>query len=73
MAIVDLYLRAGEGIGMISGMCGSCPGVRVMVLTISDDPKDHARAREMGIDAVMNEAEEDLFVILAAIRRLANG
>ena len=54
-------------------MRGSCPGVRVMVLTISDDPKDHARAREMGIDAVMNETEEDLFVILAAIRRLANG
>ena len=72
MAIVDLYLRAGEGIGMISGMCGSCPGVRVMVLTISDDPKDNARARGMGVDAVMNKAE-DLFVILAAIRRLANG
>ena len=72
MAIVDLYLRDGEGIGLISGMRGSCPGVRVMALTISDDPKDHARAREMGVDAVMNEAE-DLFVILAAIRRLSNG
>jgi DNA-binding NarL/FixJ family response regulator len=72
VAVVDLYLPDGEGIGLLGEMRESCPGVRVMVLTISVDPEDHARAREAGADEVANKAD-DLFEIFAAIRRLARG
>ena len=72
VAVVDLYLPDGEGIGLLGEMRESCPAVRVMVLTISVDPEDHARAREAGADEVANKAD-DLFEIFAAIRRLARG
>ena len=48
VAVVDLYLADGEGIGLIDEMREFCPGVPVVVLTISVDPLDHARAREAG-------------------------
>jgi DNA-binding NarL/FixJ family response regulator len=72
VAIVDLYLPDGEGIELVDEMRGSCPGARVMVLTVSIDPADHARAREAGADEVANKAD-DLFKIFATVRRLANG
>ncbi len=72
VAVVDLYLPDGEGIRLIDEMRGWCPGVRVLVLTISVDPEDHARAREAGADEVANKSD-DLFEIFARIRRLASG
>ncbi len=69
MAIVDLYLADGEGIGLIDEMRGSCPGVPVVVLTVSEDPAEHARAREAGADEVLSKAA-DLDEIVATIKRL---
>ncbi len=69
VAIVDLYLADGEGIGLIDEMRGSCPGVPVVVLTVSVDPAEHARAREAGADEVLSKAA-DLDEIVATIKRL---
>ncbi len=69
VAVVDLYLADGEGIELIDEMRQSCPGVPVMVLTISVDPVDHARAKEAGADEVVSKAA-DLDEIIATIKRL---
>jgi DNA-binding NarL/FixJ family response regulator len=69
VAMVDLYLPDGEGIGLMDGMRGSRPGVPVVVLTISLNPAEHARAREAGADEVLSKAA-DLDEIVATIKRL---
>ncbi len=63
------YLAGSEGIGLIDEMRGSCPDARVMVLTISIDPEEHARAREAGAEEVLSKSD-DLLAILAAISTL---
>ena len=72
VAVVDLYLADGEGIELIDEMRQSCPGVPVLVLTVSVDPADHARAKEAGADEVVSKAA-DLGAILATIKRLGSG
>ena len=72
VAVVDLYLADGEGIGLIDEMRESCPGVPVVVLTISVDPAEHARAREAGADEVLSKAA-DLDEIVGTIQRLGSG
>ena len=49
----------------------SCPGVPVVVLTISVDPSEHARAREAGADEVLSKAT-DLDEIVATIKWLGS-
>ena len=72
VAVVDLYLADSEGIELIDEMRESCPGVPVLVLTISVDPADHARAKEAGADEVVSKAA-DLDEIIATIKRLGVG
>ncbi len=72
VAVVDLYLADGESIRLIDEMRESCPGVPVVVLTISVDPADHARAKEAGADEVLSKAD-DLEEIVATIRRFGGG
>ena len=72
VAVVDLYLADGEGIGLIDEMRESCPGVPVVVLTISVDPADHTRAKQAGADEVISKAD-DLDEIVATIRRFGGG
>jgi DNA-binding NarL/FixJ family response regulator len=72
VAVVDLYLPDGEGIELIEEMRGACPGVPVVVLTISMDPTDHARAREAGANEVLSKAD-DLDEIIATVKRLGGG
>lgn len=72
VAVVDLHLPDGEGTMLIDEMHGSCPGVPVVVLTISIDQEEHARAREAGAEEVLSKSD-DLLEILGTIRRLASG
>ena len=72
VAVVDLYLADGEGIELIDEMHQSYPGVPVLVLTISVDPTDHARAKEAGADEVVSKAAT-LDEIIATIKRLGSG
>ncbi len=72
VAVVDLHLPDGEGTELIEVMRGSFPNVGVMVLTISMDPEEHARAREAGAEEVFSKSD-DLLRILATIRGLARG
>jgi len=58
VAMVDLYLPDGEGIGLIDEMRETRPGVPVAVLTVSVDPADHARAKEAGADEVLSKAAD---------------
>lgn len=69
VAVVDLHLPDGEGTSLIEEMRESCPDVRVVVLTISIDQEELARAREAGADAVFSKSD-DLLDILGAIRRI---
>lgn len=70
VAVVDLHLPDGEGTSLIEEMRESCPDVRVVVLTISIDQEEHARAREAGAEEVLSKSD-DLLDILGAIRRIA--
>ena len=70
VAIVDLHLPDGEGSSLIEEMRESCPDVRVLVLTISIEPEELARAREAGAEEVLSKSD-DLHDILGAIRRFA--
>ena len=72
VAVVDLHLPDGEGTGLIEEMHGSCPRIPVVVLTISIDPEEHARAREAGAQEVLSKSD-DLLEIIAAMRRVASG
>lgn len=72
VAVVDLHLPDGDGTVLIDEMRGSYPGVPVVVLTISIDQEEHARAREAGAEEVLSKSD-DLLEILDTIRRLASG
>jgi two-component system response regulator DevR len=70
IAIVDLHLPDGEGASLIEEMRESCPDVPVLVLTISSDAEELARAREAGADEVLSKSD-DFLDILGEIRRFA--
>lgn len=72
VAVVDLHLPDGGGTSLIEEMRESCLDVRVVVLTISIDAEELARAREAGADEVLSKSD-DLLDILGAIRRFARG
>ena len=70
VAIVDLFLPDADGSELSEELRECCAGVPVLVLTISGDPQDHARAREAGADEVLTK-DAGIREIVAAMRRLS--
>lgn len=72
VAIIDLGLPDGDGIGLIHWMRGVAPDVRIVVLTGSSDRGEAARAIDAGARGVLHKAA-DLDEIIAAVRAIADG
>ncbi len=68
-AIVDLCLPDGDGSQLISGLRDHAPGVGVLALCRTSDPKHHDRALDAGATEVLSK-EASIEEILHAASRL---
>jgi DNA-binding NarL/FixJ family response regulator len=69
VAVVDLYLPDGDGVELIGQLRNANPHATVLVLTISLDPEDYARAGQAGAEQVISK-DTPLEWLMSAIRRL---
>jgi two-component system OmpR family response regulator len=58
LAIVDLFLQEGSGLGVLAGCRHREPYQKVVVLTNYATPEIRTRAAELGADAVFDKATE---------------
>ena len=58
LAIVDLFLREGSGLGVLAGCRNRKPYQKVVVLTNYATPDIRRRASKLGADAVFEKATE---------------
>jgi DNA-binding NarL/FixJ family response regulator len=70
VAIVGLGLPDGDGVELIKKMHEDEPDIPVLVLTVSEDPERHARAKEAGAERVLTKAAS-LEEVIDAIKQLA--
>ena len=63
LAIVDLFLKEGSGLGVLAGCRNRKPGQKVVVLSNYATPEIRRRAADLGADAVFDKSSEldDLF------------
>lgn len=63
LAIVDLFLKEGSGLGVLEGCRNREAHQKVVVLTNYATPEIRKRSRELGADAVFDKSSEldDLF------------
>ncbi len=72
IALVDLRLPDGSGVDLILELRQTSPRLPVLVLTISKDPAEHARALEAGAEEILSK-EATLEEIVGAIERVTDG
>ncbi|MGC1173802.1 response regulator [Polaromonas sp.] len=67
LAIVDLFLKEGNGLGVLAGCRNREPYQKVVVLTNYATPEIRRRAAELGADAVFDKTTEldELFAYCA--------
>ncbi len=58
LAIVDLFLKQGSGLGVISALRGRKPHQRVVVLSNYATPDIRKRCAQLGVDAVFDKSNE---------------
>ncbi|MEJ8825269.1 response regulator [Variovorax humicola] len=58
LAIVDLFLKEGSGLGVLAGCRERGPGQRVVVLTNYATSDIRERCRKLGADAVFDKSNE---------------
>ena len=58
LAIVDLFLKEGSGLGVLAGCRNREPYQKVVVLTNYATPDIRRRACELGVDAVFDKTTE---------------
>lgn len=58
LAIVDLFLKEGNGLGILAGCRNREPYQKVVVLTNYATPEIRRRAAELGADAVFDKTTE---------------
>lgn len=51
VAVVDLSLARDSGLGWLRALRGRCPGLKVIVLSVHDEPNIRRAAMEAGADA----------------------
>lgn len=72
LALLDLDLPDGSGLGLIEGLRAANPDVTVMVLSGSTDRMHYARAVEAGATAVLHKSTR-ISGIIDAVRRVSAG
>jgi DNA-binding NarL/FixJ family response regulator len=67
LAIVDLYLKGGSGLGVLAGCLNREPNQKVVVLTNYATPEIRKRSAQLGADAVFDKSTEldELFAYCA--------
>lgn len=58
LAIVDLFLKQGSGLGVLQACQRRDPEQKVVVLTNYATPDIRARCRELGVDAVFDKSTD---------------
>ena len=58
LAIVDLFLKEGSGLGVLSACQGRAPFQKVIILTNYATPEIRQRSVELGADAVFDKSTE---------------
>ncbi|WP_415164851.1 response regulator [Ottowia sp.] len=58
LAIVDLFLKQGSGLGVLQACRGRQPGQKVVVLTNYATPDIRVRCQQLGVDAVFDKSNE---------------
>lgn len=58
LAVIDLFLRQGNGVGVVSWTCGRSANQKVVVLTNYATPDTRARCLHPGADAVFDKSTE---------------
>ena len=58
LAIVDLFLKQGSGLGVLQAVASREPAQKVMVLTNYATPDIRKRCLELGADAVFDKSNE---------------
>ncbi len=72
MAVVDLFLLQGSGLGVLSSCANRKPTQKVVVLTNYATPDIRRRALAMGADAVFDKTQElDKFLAYCIANRLS--
>ena len=63
LAIVDLYLKGGSGLGVLAGCLNREPNQKVVVLTNYATPEIRKRSAQLGADAVFDKSRDlDAFI-----------
>jgi DNA-binding NarL/FixJ family response regulator len=58
LAVVDLFLKQGSGLGVLEACRGRAPGQRVVVLSNYATPDMRKRCTQLGADAVFDKSNE---------------
>ena len=58
LAIVDLFLKQGSGLGVLEACRARNPGQKVVVLTNYATPDVRVRCHQLGVDAVFDKSND---------------
>lgn len=58
LVIVDIFLKAGTGIGVLQGTVGLAPSIKRVILSNHATPDIRAKCRELGADEVFDKSNE---------------
>ena len=58
LAIVDLFLKQGSGLGVLQACQGRTPRQKIVVLTNYATPDIRSRCRQLGVDAVFDKSTD---------------
>ena len=72
LAIVDLFLKQGSGLGVLQACRDRDPSQKVIVLTNYATPDIRTRCRELGVDAVFDKSK-DIDALIDFCLDLGNG
>ncbi len=70
LSIVDIFLKAGSGLGVLKGLAGHQPDMRKMVFSNHATPDIRAKCMELGADGVFDKSNE-IDEMLAYCNRLS--
>ncbi|MDP9912942.1 response regulator [Variovorax boronicumulans] len=71
LAIVDLFLKQGSGLGILQACQSRKPGQKVVVLSNYATPDIRRRCAEFGVDAVFDKSNEIDALVDFCIRQAA--